>query len=119
MADGALWPTGAPYQKAIWAAVSVSDPEGEVQRAKDGTPEPDPDLRDYENVALDEDIDAYFAREVTPHVPDAWIDRTRPRSATRSPSPATSTSTLPRAPSPRSTPNSATWSPRSRSSWAR
>ena len=62
------------YQKAIWAAVSVSDPEGEVQKAKDGTPEPDPDLRDYENVPLDEDIDAYFAREVTPHVPDAWID---------------------------------------------
>ena len=77
MADGALWPSGAPLQKAIWAAVSVSDPEGEVQRAKDGTPEPDSDLRDYENVPLGEDIDAYFAREVTPHVPDAWIDRTK------------------------------------------
>jgi type I restriction enzyme M protein len=77
MANGALWPSGAPYQKAIWAAVSVSDPEGEVQLAKDGTPEPDPDLRDYENVPLDEDIDAYFAREVIPHVPDAWIDRTK------------------------------------------
>jgi len=76
-ADGALWPSGAPYQKAIWASVSVSDPEGEVQLAKDGTPEPDPDLRDYENVPLDEDIDAYFAREITPHVPDAWIDRTK------------------------------------------
>jgi type I restriction enzyme M protein len=74
---GALWPTGAPYQKAIWAAVSVSDPDGEVQLAKDGTPEPDPDLRDYENVPLGEDIDAYFAREVTPHVADAWIDRTK------------------------------------------
>jgi type I restriction enzyme M protein len=48
-----------------------------VQRAKNGTPEPDPDLRDYENVPLNEDIDAYFAREVTPHVPDAWIDRTK------------------------------------------
>jgi type I restriction enzyme M protein len=77
MADGALWPSGAPYQKAIWSAVSVSDPEGEVQRGKDGSPEPDPDLRDYENVPLNEDIDAYFAREVTPHLPDAWIDRTK------------------------------------------
>jgi type I restriction enzyme M protein len=75
--DGVLWPSGTPYQKAIWAAVSVSDPEGEVQLAKDGTPEPDPDLRDYENVPLDKDIDAYFASEVTPHVPDAWIDRTK------------------------------------------
>ena len=74
---GALWPSTASYQKAIWSAVSVSDPEGEVQTSKDGTPEPDPDLRDYENVPLDEDIDAYFAREVTPHVPDAWIDRSK------------------------------------------
>jgi len=72
--SGALWPSTASYQKAIWSAVSVSDPEGEVQKSKDGSPEPDPDLRDYENVPLDEDIDAYFSREVTPHVPDAWID---------------------------------------------
>ena len=69
------WPSTAAMLKAIWAAVSVSDPEGEVQRSKDSTPLPDPDLRDYENVPLDEDIDVYFAREVTPHVPDAWIDR--------------------------------------------
>jgi type I restriction enzyme M protein len=72
--SGALWPNTASYQKAIWSAVSVSDPEGEVQWDRDGTSLPDPDLRDYENVPLDEAIDAYFAREVTPHVPDAWID---------------------------------------------
>jgi type I restriction enzyme M protein len=76
-AGGALWPSTASYVKAIWSAVSVSDPEGEVQQSKDGTPEPDPDLRDYENVPLDEDIDAYFARKVTPHVPDAWIDHSK------------------------------------------
>lgn len=39
--------------------------------------EPDPDLRDYENVPLTEDIDAYFARDVLPHVPDAWMDRSK------------------------------------------
>ena len=50
--SGALWPSTASYQKAIWSAVSVSDPEGEVQKSKDGSPEPDPDLRDYENVPL-------------------------------------------------------------------
>jgi type I restriction enzyme M protein len=75
--SGALWPGTASYQKAIWSAVCVCDPEGEVQQSKDGSPEPDPDLRDYENVPLEEDIDGYFAREVTPHVPDAWIDRTK------------------------------------------
>jgi type I restriction enzyme M protein len=71
---GATWPSTAALLKGVWGALSISDPEGEVQKANDGTPLPDPDLRDYENVPLDEDITAYFAREVTPHVPDAWID---------------------------------------------
>jgi type I restriction enzyme M protein len=74
---GAFWPSTASHQKALWTAVSVSDPEGEVQLDKDGTVLPDPDLRDYENVPLDEDIEAYFAREVKPHVPDAWIDHSK------------------------------------------
>lgn len=39
-----------------------------------GKPQPDSSLRDTENVPLSEDIDAYFAREVLPHAPDAWID---------------------------------------------
>lgn len=36
--------------------------------------EPDPALRDTENVPLKESVEAYFEREVRPHVPDAWID---------------------------------------------
>ncbi len=36
--------------------------------------EPDPKLRDFENVPLKEDVHAYFEREVRPHVADAWID---------------------------------------------
>ena len=39
--------------------------------------EPDADLRDFENVPLKDDIDAYFKREVRPHVPDAWMDRSK------------------------------------------
>ncbi|MBM4012116.1 MAG: SAM-dependent DNA methyltransferase, partial [Planctomycetes bacterium] len=39
-----------------------------------GKPQPDPDLRDTENVPLGEDVGEYFAREVLPHAPDAWID---------------------------------------------
>jgi type I restriction enzyme M protein len=76
-AASVLWPSRDSVLKGIWSAVSVSDPRGEVQTDKDGNPLPDPDLRDYENVQLDEDIDEYFAREVTPHVPDAWIDRSK------------------------------------------
>jgi type I restriction enzyme M protein len=44
-----------------------------------GKPMPDPALRDTENVPLNEDIDSYFAREVLPHAPDAWIDRDKTR----------------------------------------
>jgi len=39
--------------------------------------EPDADLRDFENVPLKDDLDAYFEREVRPHVPDAWMDRSK------------------------------------------
>lgn len=39
-----------------------------------GQPQPDPELRDTENVPLSEDVDQYFSREVLPHAPDAWID---------------------------------------------
>ena len=39
--------------------------------------EPDPALRDFENVPLKVDVDDYFEREVHPHVPDAWMDRSR------------------------------------------
>ena len=41
---------------------------------KKGKKQPDASLRDTENVPLSEDIDSYFAREVLPYAPDAWID---------------------------------------------
>ena len=58
---------------------TVRDPEAEPVRAEGGGDgfEPDPKLRDFENVPLADDVDAYFAREVRPHVPDAWMDRAR------------------------------------------
>lgn len=54
------------------------DEQGQIvvgQKGKQkGKPQPDTSLRDSENVPLSEDIQAYFAREVLPHAPDAWID---------------------------------------------
>lgn len=44
---------------------------------KKGKPVAEPKKRDTENVPLDEDIDAYFAREVLPYNPDAWIDKSK------------------------------------------
>lgn len=46
---------------------------GQKGRLK-GKPVADAKLRDTENVPLKEDVEAYFQREVLPHVPDAWID---------------------------------------------
>ncbi|MFC5911300.1 type I restriction-modification system subunit M [Streptacidiphilus monticola] len=76
IAAGLSWPTGAPFVKAVREAVGVRHPEGEVQKVK-GAPEPDADLRDFENVPLGEDVEDYLKREVLPHVPDAWIDDTK------------------------------------------
>jgi type I restriction enzyme M protein len=79
----------AKQKKTIVDALSERDQTAEICRDKDGEPEPDPELRDYENVPLRavpeknrenedvidrETIDEYFAREVLPHVADAWID---------------------------------------------
>jgi len=33
-------------------------------------------LRDYERVPLGQSVTEYFAREVAPHLPDAWLDTT-------------------------------------------
>ncbi len=64
----------APVRKAILAALSERDETAKVCRDAEGQPEPDPELRDTENVPLKEDVAAFFQREVAPHVPDAWIN---------------------------------------------
>ncbi len=60
--------------KAVINALGERDETAEICRDKGGQPEPDAELRDTENVPLKESIQAYFEREVLPHVPDAWID---------------------------------------------
>ncbi len=64
----------APIQKAILSALSERDKTADICRDREGHPEPDPELRDTENVPLGEEIQAYFEREVKPYVPDAWIN---------------------------------------------
>ena len=67
----------APVRKAILAALSERDETAAICRKQDGSPEPDPDLRDTERVPLTEDVDTFFEREVALHVPDAWIDQSK------------------------------------------
>ena len=86
-------------EKAIFNALGERDPDAVICRDREGEPEPDSKLRDTENIPLPEctklplpmqfgpdkpndelveafrrDIDAYMARKVLPHVPDAWVD---------------------------------------------
>ena len=76
----------ATEQKLFRSVFTHKDPEAEpvgsplpcVGRGPGGEGfEPDADLRDFENVPLKDDIDAYFEREVRPHVLDAWMDRSK------------------------------------------
>lgn len=63
----------AAQLKLIVKHLSEHDDEAEICKTK-GKLEANPDLRDNENVPLTESVDDYFAREVLPHVPNAWID---------------------------------------------
>ncbi|PZS31229.1 MAG: restriction endonuclease subunit M [Pseudonocardiales bacterium] len=63
-----------PARKAVLNALSVRDETADICLDAKGKPEPDVSLRDTENVPFSDTIEAYFAREVLPHVPDTWID---------------------------------------------
>ncbi len=78
-------PLPAPITKAVLAALSerdeTADPTPSPSPKAGGEYEPDPDLRDTENVPLNyagadsrPPIQVFFKREVEPHVPDAWIN---------------------------------------------
>ena len=83
-----------PLVDAIVGAFAIRDPDAEPVTDSKGNVQPDPDLRDNENVPLpakpvtyeaDVDgrlqsieyrsaIDDYMTAEVHPYVPDAWVD---------------------------------------------
>jgi type I restriction enzyme M protein len=67
----------SPAKKAILSALSERDESAAICRDSEGNPEPDPELRDTESVPLAERIEAFFEREVRPHVADAWIDTSK------------------------------------------
>lgn len=52
------------------------DEKGEILLKK-GLPVADTELRDSENVPLNEDIETYFKKEVLPFAQDAWIDENK------------------------------------------
>lgn len=60
------------YKKIVVERPELDDKGNPV--LKKGKPVADSSRRDTENVPLNEDINAYFDREVLPYAPDAWID---------------------------------------------
>lgn len=83
----------APVVKAVLAAIAMADPEAPIITNRKGQPEPDPDLRDQENIhlphgylhlpldrraaALEEQAEQYLSDEIHPYLPEAWIDHTK------------------------------------------
>lgn len=93
---------GKPVRKTLWLTIGDKDQKAEKCIWVGDRPEPDPDLRDTENVPLPDAtelplpmafgpdpqnklngdvvklmapaIDAFMEAEVLPHVPDAWVD---------------------------------------------
>ncbi|WP_192483862.1 MULTISPECIES: type I restriction-modification system subunit M [Cysteiniphilum] len=63
--------------KLLQKHLAKIDDDAEVCFDNKGNPEANTDLRDYENIPLKQDIYNYFAKEVKPHVPDAWIDESK------------------------------------------
>lgn len=77
-------PTAA-LRKAVWEALSARDAEAPVVTNTKHELQPDPELRDYENVPLSEPVDEYMEREVLPFVEDAWIEESKERIGTEIP----------------------------------
>jgi len=98
-----LGPLPEAIKKQVWDALAVVDLEAPIITTQptlfnyEGDPEPNPDLRDNENVPLPpipvtweadpterlasieyrKAVEDYVAQEVLPHVPDAWVDHTK------------------------------------------
>lgn len=75
-AEGKTLKAGKPVIEALKNAFGQYDAEAEPVRDTNGQFIPDPDFSDYENIPLTESIQDFFAREVLPHLPDAYIDET-------------------------------------------
>jgi len=69
-----------PNQFFGYTKVAIEQPlveEGQPKTDKIGNPKPDTSRRDSERVPLSESVDEYYHREVKPHIPDSWMDRSK------------------------------------------
>ena len=69
-----------PNQFFGYTKVVVDQPlieDGKVKTDKKGNLKPDTSKRDSERVPLSESVDDYYEREVRPHLPESWMDRSK------------------------------------------
>jgi len=63
------------YTKVVIEQPLIED--GRPKTDKTGNPKPDTSKRDSERVPLSDSIDDYYDREVNPHLPDSWMNRSK------------------------------------------
>ena len=79
--------------ESVIKAIAVTDESADISINKNGLPNPDPDLRDYEivpislgflelpekekNIELVRLAEEHLQREIAPYIPDAWIDNSK------------------------------------------
>jgi len=69
-----------PNEFLGYTKVTIEQPtlkDGQIVTDKMGNPKPDSSKRDYERIPLEDDIEEYYDREVKPHLPDSWMDRSK------------------------------------------
>lgn len=66
--------TKTPLLNAVQKHFMVRDENAPIVKDSKGNVVPDNSLNDTESVPYNESVEAYFEREVLPHVPDAFID---------------------------------------------
>jgi len=70
---------GRTLSRRIRESLSVPHEGAEPYCDAKGRPQPDPELRDHDDVPLNQDVQAWFDGEVGPHAPDAWFVPTEAR----------------------------------------
>ena len=63
-----------------YTKITIEQPlkeNGKVVKDKKGIVKTDSSLRDNERIPLGVDVDEYFEKEVKPHLPESWMDRSK------------------------------------------
>ena len=63
------------YTKIVIEQPLIDDDD--IKTDKKGNTKPDTSKRDTEKVSLNQNIEEYYDREIKPHLPDSWLDRSK------------------------------------------